>query len=304
MERVLIIVNPHSGDKSSQKIENKLQKQLEQNDIETKTYETTGQDDFKNLIQNEMDNGLDVVITLGGDGTISEVINGIAPLKKRPKVLSLPLGTTNNFVRALGMELDLNSLLATIEDNDIEERRVDIGHINDQYFVSTVSVGSIPEVAWKTDDHLKEELGSLAYVFEGAKVINEFTPMDIQIECEEGNRVLEDVFLVIIGLTNSIFGIKRFFDEATYDDGKLHFYALKKSSLLNEASSIVKHIIERNNEEVVDDELSFVTSFKKATISSLSSINSAIDGEKGPKFPLELEVLSKHITFLIPNSKE
>src|SRR5699024_83618 len=118
-------------------IENKLQKQLEQNDIETKTYETTGQDDFKNLIQNEMDNGLDVVITLGGDGTISEVINGIAPLKKRPKVLSLPLGTTNNFVRALGMELDLNSLLATIEDNDIEERRVDIGHINDQYFVST-----------------------------------------------------------------------------------------------------------------------------------------------------------------------
>ena len=155
-----------------------------------------------------------------------------------------------------------------------------------------------------TDDHLKEELGSLAYVFEGAKVINEFTPLDIQIETKEGSHILDDVFLVIIGLTNSIFGIQSFFDEATYDDGKLHFYALKKSNLINETTSIVKHIIDRNNEEEVDDKLSFVTSFKEAKISSSSSLNSAVDGEKGPKLPFELEVLPKHITFLIPNSQE
>ena len=202
------------------------------------------------------------------------------------------------------MELDLNHLLSAIEEEDVEERGVDIGRINNQYFISTVSIGSIPEVAWKTDDHLKEELGSLAYVFEGAKVINEFTPLDIQIETKEGSHILDDVFLVIIGLTNSIFGIQSFFDEATYDDGKLHFYALKKSNLINETTSIVKHIIDRNNEEEVDDKLSFVTSFKEAKISSSSSLNSAVDGEKGPKLPFELEVLPKHITFLIPNSQE
>lgn len=301
MKKVLIIANPHSGDKSSESIENKLQDQLEQDGVETNIYQTTGQDDFKHLIQNEMNKGLDSVITLGGDGTISSVINGVATLEHRPKILPLPLGTTNNFVRALGMELDLDNLLSAIEANDIEERGVDIGRINDQYFISTVSVGSIPEVAWKTDDNMKEDLGSLAYIFEGAKVINEFTPLDIQIESDEGNHELDDVFLIIIGLTNSIFGIQSFFDEATYDDGKLHFYALKNSNLINEASSIVKHIINRDKEEV-NDELSFVTSFKKAKISSASSLNSAIDGEKGPKFPLDLEVLHKHITFLIPNS--
>ena len=304
MKQVLIIVNPNSGDKSGETVGNTLQEQLEENKIETKIYQTTGEDNFKELIQTEMDNNLDLVITLGGDGTISEVINGIAPLEQRPKVLSLPLGTTNNFVRALGMELDLDHLLSAIEENDIEERGVDVGRINDQYFISTVSVGSIPEVAWKTDDHMKEELGSLAYIFEGAKVINEFTPLDIQIETKEGSHILDDVFLVIIGLTNSIFGIQSFFDEATYDDGKIHFYALKKSNLINEASSIIKHIIDRNNEEEVNDELSFVTSFKKAKIRSSSSLNSAIDGEKGPEFPLELEVLHKHITFLVPNLKE
>jgi len=304
MKRVLIIVNPNSGDKSSETIEDQLNEQFKEKNVETRIYQTTGEDNFKELIQNEMDNELDLVVTLGGDGTISEVINGIAPLEHRPKVLPLPLGTTNNLVRALGMELDLNHLLSAIEEEDVEERGVDIGRINNQYFISTVSIGSIPEVAWKTDDHLKEELGSLAYVFEGAKVINEFTPLDVQIETKEGSHILDDVFLVIIGLTNSIFGIQSFFDEATYDDGKLHFYALKKSNLINETTSIVKHIIDRNNEEEVDDKLSFVTSFKEAKISSSSSLNSAVDGEKGPKLPFELEVLPKHITFLIPNSQE
>lgn len=304
MNKVLFIVNPNSGDKSAVTVGNTLREKMNRKKIETKTYQTTGQDNFKELVQKEMQDDLDLIITLGGDGTISEVVNGVADLEKRPKMLSLPLGTTNNFVRALGMELNLKNILEAIENNDIEEKEVDIGRLNDQYFISTVSVGSIPEVAWKTDDHMKEELGSLAYVFEGAKVINEFNPFDTEIQTEEDNYDLEDVFLIIIGLTNSIFGIQRFFSEASFDDGKLHLYALKKSNLINEASSIVKHIIDRNNEEESDDELSFVTSFEKGSILSASELNSAIDGEKGPKFPLELEVLHKHITFLIPKQKK
>src|SRR5699024_11845253 len=105
-------------------------------------------------------------------------------------------------------------------------------------------------------------------------------------------------------LHNIICRIQRFFDQASFDYGKLHLYALKKSNIINEASSIVKHIIDHNNEEESDDKLSFVTSFEKGSILSASELNSAIDGEKGPKFPLELEVLHKHITFLIPNQKK
>ena len=302
MNRVLLIINPNSGDKSSITVGNELQEKLQRKKIETTVYETTGQDNFKELVQNEMKKDLDAVIALGGDGTISEVINGIATLKHRPKVMVIPLGTTNNFVQALGMELDLTNILEAIEEDHVEEKAIDVGHLNNQYFISTVSAGSLPEVAWQTDDELKEELGSLAYILEGSKAINDFNPFDMKIETEEDTYQLDDVILVVVGLSNSIFGIESFFSEAEVDDGLLHLFAMKKSNLISEASSMVQHIFNRDNEEDPNNDLSFVTSFKKAKISSTNDFSTVVDGEKGSKFPLELDILHKHITFLIPKS--
>ena len=302
MNKVLLIINPHSGDKSSITVGNDLQEKLQRKKIETTVYETTGQDDFKELVQNEMEKDLDTVIALGGDGTISEVVNGISTLKHRPKVMVIPLGTTNNFAQALGMDLDLTNILEAIEEEHVEEKAIDVGHLNNQYFISTVSAGSLPEVAWQTDDELKEELGSLAYVLEGSKVINDFNPFELKIETEEDTYQLDDVILVVVGLSNSIFGIESFFNEAKVDDGLLHLFAMKKSNLISEATSIVQHIFNRDNEEDPNNDLSFVTSFKKAKISSTSDLSTAVDGEKGSKFPLELDVLHKHIIFLIPKS--
>ena len=124
----------------------------------------------------------------------------------------------------------------------------------------------------------------------------------MEIETEEDTYQLDDVILVVVGLSNSIFGIESFFSEAEVDDGLLHLFAMKKSNLISEASSMVQHIFNRDNEEDPNNDLSFVTSFKKAKISSTSDLSTAVDGEKGSKFPIELDVLHKNITFLIPKS--
>ena len=50
--------------------------------------------------------GFDLIVAAGGDGTINEVINGIAPLEKRPKLAIIPGGTTNDFARALQIPRD------------------------------------------------------------------------------------------------------------------------------------------------------------------------------------------------------
>lgn len=47
-----------------------------------------------------------MVVAAGGDGTINEVVNGIAPLKKRPKMAIIPAGTTNDYARALKIPRD------------------------------------------------------------------------------------------------------------------------------------------------------------------------------------------------------
>lgn len=300
MTEILIIANPSSGNKTSVTVGNSLREIFHRKNKTTSFYETTGEDDFETMFQEGMKQGLETVVALGGDGTVSKVVDGISRLEKRPKLLPLPLGTTNNFVRALGMEADPDLLLKAIEKNQLREKEVDVGRINEQYFISTVSAGSIPEVAWQTDDDLKEKMGSIAYILEGMSSINDFEAFDVKIKTETESYQIEDAFLIIIGLTNSIFGIQSFFKEASFDDGKLHLYVLKQSNFFNEASAIAKHILAGGNVEKAEDENSLVTSFKEATIDSSEHLSMAVDGEKGPKFPIDMEILHKHLTVIVP----
>ncbi len=300
MKKVLIIANPSSGEKEAMEISKKLGDIFKQKDIETTLYETEGEDNFQKLTYDALEDGVDTVALLGGDGTVSEFVTQVSDLPYRPYILLLPLGTTNNFARALQAELDMDDLLAKIEKDEMVERQTDVGKINDGYFISTLSAGSLPEIAWQTDDELKEIFGSLGYVLEGITSINEEEEFDLHIQTETEDIKLEEITLIVIGLTNSVFGIPTFFEEGDVDDGQLQLYALKTSNLLSEAASLAHHIFPNKYENKTDDdELSYTTSFKKASIHSSKALNLAIDGEKGPTFPIELDVLHNHLTFFV-----
>jgi YegS/Rv2252/BmrU family lipid kinase len=300
MEKVLIIANPSSGEKEATEISKKLVDIFKQKDIETTLYETEGEDNFQKLTYDALEEGVDTVALLGGDGTVSEFVTQISDLPYRPNILLLPLGTTNNFARALQAELDLDDLLAKIEKGEMFERQTDVGKINEGYFISTLSAGSLPEIAWQTDDELKEVFGPFGYILEGITSINEEEEFDLHIQTETEDIKLEEITLVVIGLTNSVFGIPTFFEEGDVDDGQLQLYALKTSNLLSEAASLAHHIFPNKYENKTDDdELSYTTSFRKASLRSSKTLNLAIDGEKGPTFPIELDVLHNHLTFFV-----
>lgn len=299
MKKILIIMNPSSGDKEGAEFGKSVEKLFIEKDYETKLYKTTGDDDFHQLTKDAVADGFLEVALIGGDGTVSEFINEVSNLEKRPKVLLFPLGTTNNFARALGSELSNDQLLSSLEKDELVEKQADVGKINDEYFISTVSVGSIPEVAWQADDELKEQLGSLAYVLEGIKVISDETnDFSVKVSTEEETIEEEEIFLIVIGLSNSVFGIQNFFSDATVNDGDLQLYMLRKSNLFEEAGSMMKHILLDENVDI-KNELSLNRSFKHAEIKSEADLNFSVDGEKGPTFPVELGILHNHFTFLI-----
>lgn len=301
MKNVLIISNPNSGQKQGTEMADSLRSILQEKGITTMNYETKGDDDFHHLIETYMSKGFDTIAILGGDGTVSRIVNDVAELDNRPKILLMPLGTTNNLARSLQTELDLEQLLVKIENDNLVEQQIDIGKINDQYFISTVSVGSIPEIAWKADDDVKEKFGPFGYVLEGMQVLNEQKSFDVTIKTDVEEFILDEAFIIVVGLSNSVFGIPTFFKNAQIDDGKLDMYILKHSDLLSEVGTLARHVLPNetdNNEK--EDELSHTTSFTQATLDSASDMNFAVDGEKGPKFPVELKILNKHLTFIVP----
>lgn len=302
MTKVLIIVNPSAGDEKSLEVASQLQSIYSEKEIETITYKTTGKDDFKEVIQNAMNKGYMTLALLGGDGTISEIVNSIAELDRRPKIILLPSGTTNNFARTITENQTRAEILKAIENDQLKEIKVDIGRMNDQYFISSIAVGVLPAVGWEADEDLKAKLGSFAYFLEGLKFIqeDEQESFNLKIKSNQIDQKEEEVFLFIVGLSNSIFGIQTFFENASVDDGELHYFALKKAGILPEISSMIKYI----SENAENDELVFTGSFNEARIESDSQLNFLIDGEKGPKFPVELGILPKHLTFIIPKNNE
>ncbi|MDN6162236.1 MAG: YegS/Rv2252/BmrU family lipid kinase [Atopostipes sp.] len=299
MEKIQVIINPSSGDENYLEIRNRLKRIFHKKKIKSSFYETKGNDNFHDIIKESVKNDYKKVVLSGGDGTISEFVNGIAELEKRPEIILLPSGTTNNFARTISSDKTENEVLQALEEDRLVKKKVDLGYINNQYFISSIALGMLPTVGWKTDKELKAELGSFAYLLEGFKLMKEEEQksFDLKIELEEESIVIEDVFLFIVALSNSIFGIKTFFDKAEINDGNLHFFALKKSGVLPELSSLVKQITKKEDK---DDEFRITGDFKKARIESNTELPFLMDGEKGLSFPAEIEVLANELTFLVP----
>ncbi|MBQ9327505.1 MAG: YegS/Rv2252/BmrU family lipid kinase [Solobacterium sp.] len=104
---------------------------------------------------------IDVVVCVGGDGTlhhtINHVINGVGG--KTP-ILYLPCGTTNDFARSLGIEVSLESSRTLVSDNELY---LDAGLFNQEYFTYVAGFGALTEVSYSTSQDVKNVLGYTAY---------------------------------------------------------------------------------------------------------------------------------------------
>lgn len=81
---------------------------------------------------------------MGGDGTVNETINSLAVAGKSVSFGFVPLGTVNDLVRAIGIPLDPEQAISMLSEAALVV--LDIGKVNDRYFVSNVAAGAIPEV--------------------------------------------------------------------------------------------------------------------------------------------------------------
>jgi YegS/Rv2252/BmrU family lipid kinase len=108
----------------------------------------------------------DRVVCAGGDGTLNEVVSGILDLKHPPQLGYIPTGSTNDFSRTLKLPGDLLaaadcSVMGTV-------RKIDVGMLNDRCFIYVAAFGLFTDVSYSTPQNLKNALGHLAYILQGA----------------------------------------------------------------------------------------------------------------------------------------
>jgi diacylglycerol kinase (ATP) len=118
------------------------------------------------------DRGVDVVVAVGGDGTLNEVVNG---LDGRDTPLGVvPLGTANDFARQIGVPADADHAMDVVLLK--EPLRMDTASLNGRRFVNVSSGGVGAEATAETPTQAKATLGALAYAITGVRKIAGFAP--------------------------------------------------------------------------------------------------------------------------------
>ena len=226
---------------------------------------------------------------------MNETVNGLAQAGKEIKFGFVPLGTVNDLARALNIPLQPEDAIDMLRDCKLV--KVDIGRVNDRYFVNTVAAGVMPEAVGSVSIEQKTRLGPMAYFLTGLKALQSRRTSLFKIESNEGTEVRRSPLIVAM-LTSSVGSFNNIAPKAKVDDGTIWLAVFKEFNYLD----VLKVIPEVLAGLPINSEYMTLTQIKKARISIVDDekLSTNMDGDKGPDFPLELEVCPSFLRVYVP----
>ncbi|TSJ63595.1 YegS/Rv2252/BmrU family lipid kinase [Allobacillus salarius] len=249
---------------------------------------TSSPDDLKEVCKSKGAN-VDLIIVLGGDGTVHLVINSIAQLEKRPAVAILPGGTSNDFSRTLGMPQNLKLAAQSIVNGELVS--TDICQANNDYFLNFWGIGLVAETSKNTDDAQKDNLGVLSYFVSTLKTLNQATSFSYQVKTSEGEYDGEARLIFV--LNGNFIGTKEIAIRKLFPhDGLLDVLIAKNTNL-----DSLREIFSLNNQQVDPDQLEELDHFQveKVEIETKVKMDVDMDGEIYTTTPTVISVLPGHI---------
>lgn len=243
-------------------------------------------------------NGVDIIIPLGGDGTINKVISGVYEGGAHSRIGLIPSGTVNNFAQALDIPLDYQASIDNIFDGQI--KAVDICKVNNDYMISSLTLGLLADIAANVTSESKRKYGPLAFLKDSLRILRRNRTYSIIIN-EQNNTYIADLKFLLITMTNTIAGMPSFSPDAAIDDGHFQVYTLKKVSFF-------KFLRHRNDFYKGDFSRAREIHHFSANELSLEPTNphrafnprTRVDGDKSSRLPIRLTVLQKAIQVIVP----
>lgn len=300
-KRCRIIYNPTSGREALRNDLVSILNILENAGYETSAYATTPEpNSAKNEAMRACQAGFSLIVAAGGDGTINEVVNGIAPQKHRPKLGIIPAGTTNDYARALRIPRE-DPLAAAKVIASGQSAKIDIGKANDNYFVNIAAGGSLTELTYGVSSQLKSLFGYVAYLVKGAELLPQIRPMAMKFTYDGGEyEGLASMFF--LALTNSVGGLEQIVPDATLNDGKFTLIVVKTSNVA-EILQLIRMVL-MGGRHVNDPRILYVKTnkvkVKPANSAETKRLMINIDGEYGGDAPMTFKNLKQHLEIFTP----
>lgn len=289
MKKVRFIYNPYSGENIIlNEIDNVIRMHQEKGYqiVPYRIQQGQGIEEALDII----DSSYEYILIAGGDGSVDSLVNAMMQKRIDLPIGILPVGTANDFGKFLGIPQDITEACTQILSS--KPKGVDIGVVNDKYFVNVASSGLFTDVSQKTDINLKNTIGKLAYYLKGLEEIPNLKKLKVKLKSKEmtydGEMYL---FLVFNGQTAGNFKLAT---RADVSDGYLDVIMIKAVAIRD----ILPLFIKMLKGEHLDSDKVIYFKTEEVTIESKEDIVTDIDGEKGPEFPLNIKCMKHGIKVL------
>ncbi|HBM75730.1 MAG TPA: lipid kinase [Clostridiaceae bacterium] len=293
MEKINLIYNPGAGDRSFKNRLDEVVEEFQRKGFQVVPYKTLGVDDIDYGVRMMSNDQYSGVAVAGGDGTINRVINSMLKYQVNLPIGIFPWGTANDLASYFGIDRNVKKCCSNIING--KQKPIDLGKINDKYFVNVAAGGLLTDVSQKIDINLKNTLGKLAYYLKGLEQLPNFRPIPVKFETND-SVINSDIFLFMVFNGRSAGGFNMLAKDAKIDDGKLDMIAIKACTIVDLLPLFIKIL---KGEHLQDDNVIYIKT-DRLNIDCDYKVETDIDGEAGPMFPVKFSVLHNAVNIFVP----
>ena len=300
--KAMLIFNPAAGWRDWKKEVLDIASYLHQEGWDMTWRETWGPGDATTFAREAVARGYDVALAGGGDGTISEVVNGLVGSKVALGVL--PIGTGNVWAREMGLPLwsiihrsSLEEAMTALMEG--QRRHVDVGRAGQHCFLLWAGVGLDAKVAevMEPRNRVQKWWGALAYAVAAAAVARNFKGTSAKITIDD-QTFWEQVIAVLVSNIQLYGGVLRLTPQAQLDDGLFDVCIFKGhdwTSTLGHATALL------TGQYLNGPEVAYYRA-RRVVVETAVPLPVQLDGDPLAATPIELEVVPQALTIIIPRN--
>ena len=235
--------------------------------------------------------GVDIVATYGGDGTVSEVASVLAGGDVPLAILSG--GTGNGVARFMSLPLELHRAAALLC-GDYCIKHIDLGRMNDRTFILRGDIGFLARAGAETTRLAKDHLGKWAYVISAFRHHSLLRPTRYEMVIDGEELEMDAVMAMVVNMGAVAFGHKPFVHDVTPDDGLLDLLVLARTDVVA-LTEVAGSALFGNRSPMLHWKI------KRAEICTASTQQTATDGELIAASKVAVEALPAAIRLIVPS---
>lgn len=299
-KRILVVMNPVSGQQDPDEVTKLIENRAAKAGVYAEVRRTEGAGDAERWARGAADEGFDIVLTSGGDGTVVEAISGLIRAGNPLPLAQLPSGTASQIALALEIPKNLSEALELLFDAPAKVVDLDVGYLPtaDRYFALITGAGFDAQVIESSPRDLKRRLGFLAYVLVGLRQSVRLKRSSLSLELDgKRRRVRAHTAMVVnIGrIDNANISIG---PDIWHHDGILNVVTIGSVGLRDNLRLAFK-ILRRDYS--ADRNLRYFRA-KRVKIDARPKLPTELDGDKLAETPLEVEVIPSGVRVLVPEA--